>query len=282
MSRSTNHSNFVIPRVCDFLIFSCFCTTDVLQSPPERRHPERLADLSHNRGFYARSRDPGDACWQMLFGAFRPQTTREIKKSQPPSAAEGPAVRLSVATTLKTLRPNNQMSRSANHLNLVIPRGCDFFDFFQVWCPESSEEHRPTSIRGVPSTPRQKPSVSDRSARRFAPTAGQGRQDDGLVRSLKNILGGCAKNTKMEKVTGSDRSVAQWRDLRFLFQFLRSSSARTLQRPDLFRRAIDTSGPSPCVVTLVVLRQGERDVRPMHRLCRLLFGTIPRHIRLFR
>src|SRR5579863_4779559 len=25
-------------------------------------------------------RNPGDACWQMLFGAFRPQTTREIEK----------------------------------------------------------------------------------------------------------------------------------------------------------------------------------------------------------
>jgi hypothetical protein len=34
----------------------------------------------------ARSRrDPGDACWQMLFGPFRPQTIRKIKKSQPPT-----------------------------------------------------------------------------------------------------------------------------------------------------------------------------------------------------
>ena len=32
--------------------------------------------------------NPGDACWQMLFGAFRPQATREIKKSQTRSAAE--------------------------------------------------------------------------------------------------------------------------------------------------------------------------------------------------
>jgi hypothetical protein len=32
--------------------------------------------------------------WQMLFGAFRPQTTKEIKKSQAPSAAEESAVRL--------------------------------------------------------------------------------------------------------------------------------------------------------------------------------------------
>jgi hypothetical protein len=25
-------------------------------------------------------RNPGDACWQMLFGAFRPQTIRKTKK----------------------------------------------------------------------------------------------------------------------------------------------------------------------------------------------------------
>src|ERR1700733_6832924 len=50
--------------------------------PPERRHPERSASrISHTREFYgAKSKDPGDACWQMVFGAFRPQTTREIKK----------------------------------------------------------------------------------------------------------------------------------------------------------------------------------------------------------
>jgi hypothetical protein len=34
-----------------------------------------------NRGLYgAESKDPGDACWQMLLGAFRPQTTTEDKK----------------------------------------------------------------------------------------------------------------------------------------------------------------------------------------------------------
>jgi hypothetical protein len=33
------------------------------------------------------SKDPGDACWQMLLGAFRPQTTTEYKKSQTPSGA---------------------------------------------------------------------------------------------------------------------------------------------------------------------------------------------------
>ena len=42
---------------------------------------ERVTDLSHNKGFYgAESKDPGDASWQMLFGAFRPQTIRKTKK----------------------------------------------------------------------------------------------------------------------------------------------------------------------------------------------------------
>jgi hypothetical protein len=34
-----------------------------------------------NRELYgAESKDPGDACWQMLLRAFRPQTTPEDKK----------------------------------------------------------------------------------------------------------------------------------------------------------------------------------------------------------
>jgi hypothetical protein len=34
-----------------------------------------------NRGLYrAESKDPGDTCWWMLLGAFRPQTTTEDKK----------------------------------------------------------------------------------------------------------------------------------------------------------------------------------------------------------
>jgi hypothetical protein len=56
---------------------------------PQDRHPERSASRIHaNRGPYsAESKDPGDACWQMLFGAFRPETTTEDKKSQTPSEA---------------------------------------------------------------------------------------------------------------------------------------------------------------------------------------------------
>ena len=83
-----------------FSIFSRFCTRpDVLQSPPKRRHPERSASQIYpiTEGFMARSRracpergrgNPGDACWQMLSGALRPQTTRKLKKSQPPTGTQ--------------------------------------------------------------------------------------------------------------------------------------------------------------------------------------------------
>ena len=41
---------------------------------------EALRRFIANRGLYgAQSKDPGDACWQMLLGAFRPQTTPEDK-----------------------------------------------------------------------------------------------------------------------------------------------------------------------------------------------------------
>jgi hypothetical protein len=51
--------------------------------------------LSHNRRLHsAESKDLGDAYQRMLFRAFRPRTTKEDKKSQPPSEAEGSAVSL--------------------------------------------------------------------------------------------------------------------------------------------------------------------------------------------
>jgi hypothetical protein len=41
---------------------------------------EALRRSIANGGLYgAESKDPGDACWQMLLGAFRPQTTTEDK-----------------------------------------------------------------------------------------------------------------------------------------------------------------------------------------------------------
>src|SRR3984885_8813802 len=64
-------------------------------APPLPAHNLSLVILSEalrrpiaNRGLYsAESKDPGDACWQMLLGAFRPQTTPEDKKSPTPTGA---------------------------------------------------------------------------------------------------------------------------------------------------------------------------------------------------
>jgi hypothetical protein len=55
---------------------------------------------------------------------------------------------------------------------------CDFFIFRCSLRPESSQEHLPTSIAGVLRLRAIKPSVCDRSAKRFA-------QDDGFVGGLK-------------------------------------------------------------------------------------------------
>jgi hypothetical protein len=75
--------------------------------------------------------------------------------------------------------------------------GCDFFDFFQVLGPESSGEHRPTTILGVLRLRARNPLLSDRSERHFA-------QDDGPVGVLENLLVGCVKTTKIKKVTTSE------------------------------------------------------------------------------
>jgi hypothetical protein len=62
-------------------VFSAYPTIWI-SSVRQNRHPERSAShIYSNRGLYgAESKDPGDACWQMLLGPFRPQTTTEDKK----------------------------------------------------------------------------------------------------------------------------------------------------------------------------------------------------------
>jgi hypothetical protein len=68
-----------------FSIFSCFCISNQLFQAPHKAVilSEALRRSIANRGLYsAEPKDPGDARWQMLLGAFRPQTTPEDKKSQ--------------------------------------------------------------------------------------------------------------------------------------------------------------------------------------------------------
>ena len=76
--------SFVILRACDFFDLSCFLHIQpaVFQAPDKAVIlSEALRRSIANRGLYgAESKDLGDACWQMLLGAFRPQTTPEDKK----------------------------------------------------------------------------------------------------------------------------------------------------------------------------------------------------------
>src|SRR5580704_7264989 len=79
-----------------FWSFRVLCTADrkFFTSPPSR-HPERSAARIYPRNGRlsgAESKDPGDACWQMLFRAFQPQTTSEIKRVPVPSEAKGSVV----------------------------------------------------------------------------------------------------------------------------------------------------------------------------------------------
>src|ERR1700722_14474490 len=93
---------FSLGEPVTFSILSRFLhQTRCFQFPPKKRHPERSASQIYRitDGFMARSRtellgrhrgNPGDASWQMLFGAFRPQTSREIKShSLRPERNEG-------------------------------------------------------------------------------------------------------------------------------------------------------------------------------------------------
>jgi hypothetical protein len=79
-----NSNKTVILRACDYFDLSCF-----LHIPPAVfQTPDKGVILSEalrrsiaNEGLYsAESKDPGDACWQMLLRAFRPRTTTEDKK----------------------------------------------------------------------------------------------------------------------------------------------------------------------------------------------------------
>jgi hypothetical protein len=76
----------VILRACDFFdlfVFSAHPTSCISSPDKYVILSEALRRSIANRGLYrAESKDLGDACWQMLLGAFRPQTTTEDKKSQ--------------------------------------------------------------------------------------------------------------------------------------------------------------------------------------------------------
>ncbi len=86
-----NAHKIVILRACDFFDLFVFFAPDqmlfnplqkgvILPAPARRGSEAPRTSIASQRVYGAESKDPGDACWQVLFGAFRPQTTREIKK----------------------------------------------------------------------------------------------------------------------------------------------------------------------------------------------------------
>ena len=76
-----------------FSIFSCFLRSqpDAFH-PPQSRHPERSAARIHRitDGLWRVVEGPRRClCWQMLFPAFQPQTTGQIKKVTSSERSQG-------------------------------------------------------------------------------------------------------------------------------------------------------------------------------------------------
>src|SRR5579859_2221760 len=59
--------------------------TVILPAPACRGSEAPRRSFAYKSVYRAKSKDLGDAYWQMLFGAFRPQTTKELKNSQAPT-----------------------------------------------------------------------------------------------------------------------------------------------------------------------------------------------------
>ena len=77
---------FVIPSACDSFDLFLFSAYQLYFKRPQTRHPERSASPIYRkqRALSAESKDPGDACWQMLLGVFRLQTTPvDLERSVP-------------------------------------------------------------------------------------------------------------------------------------------------------------------------------------------------------
>jgi hypothetical protein len=66
-----------------FSIFRVFCTRNRMFSTPRKTvilSEAPRGSIPYQTAYGAESKDPSDACWQMLFQAFQPRTTSQIKK----------------------------------------------------------------------------------------------------------------------------------------------------------------------------------------------------------
>ena len=83
MDRMTQRLGCGVEEPVTFSTFGVFCIFHQLYSPPRQIVilSEALCRSISNRELYgAESKDLGDACSQMLLGAFRPQATTQDKK----------------------------------------------------------------------------------------------------------------------------------------------------------------------------------------------------------
>jgi hypothetical protein len=110
----------VILRGCDFLDLSCsFISNQLYFNATEKAVilSEALRRSIANRGLYgAESKDPGDACWQMLLGAFWPQTTPEDKKVTDPERSASQIYRMTqrLVARSRAARPERRTGQRAD------------------------------------------------------------------------------------------------------------------------------------------------------------------------
>jgi hypothetical protein len=86
-------------------VFNLHHKAVILSEAPRR-------SIAYRRVYGAESKDPGDACWQMLFGAFRPRTIRRVKKVTSSERTRISYSPRSPATTYVVLPKENQMQLS--------------------------------------------------------------------------------------------------------------------------------------------------------------------------
>ena len=90
------------------MFFNPVHKTVILSEAPRR-------SIAYQRVYSAESKDPGDACWQMLFGAFRPQAIGKSKKVTSSERSEGSAVSFHPSDTFRLWSPVRPLSGSSNN-----------------------------------------------------------------------------------------------------------------------------------------------------------------------
>jgi hypothetical protein len=140
---SSNSHKIVILRASDYFVLFVFSaySTSCIQVPRQSRHPERsaLQIYRKQRALCAESKDPGDACLQMLSGAFRPQTTTQDKKV---TTSERNAARIYRVTQRLWRGVEGPVLSVAEGTSKVLNYPCCSFGCFSSKLPQSRHAER--------------------------------------------------------------------------------------------------------------------------------------------